>query len=350
MPSYVPILKWKMGERKALKHTALSDRQNMLPLIELLPDSSDDEVEFGEAAASRFSKEVADSWGPAPVFVDFSQLGLDGAAIGGLLQAGRTAGLALVPVVWLETPRKDLAAVAQEVRHDGRGACLRLDAEGALKVVRDGGLTRLAEALELSPSGIDVLLDLGSIDESEAAKAQLVASAILPTILQHGWRSVTFAASSFPPDLSGVGVGMSTIERAEWSAYKALLQVNSLGFGDYAVAYPEYAPAPYLGSAAVRYTIAEEWLIVRGRPLNRPGGFTQFHSLCAQLVADARYCGPNFSWGDGRIEECAQNVGGTGNLTTWRQVATNHHLAFVSRQVANLSGASSAHAPARVGP
>lgn len=141
----------------------------------------------------------------------------------------------------------------------------------------------------------------------------------------------------FHATLTGVGTGLSTITRAEWVAYKLLLSHAPAGralcFGDYAIAYPIYAPAPFLGSASIRYTITDDWLIVRGRSLKGPvhGGFGQFQQLCGQLVANPAYSGPTFSWGDEYIDQCGRGQVGTGNLTTWRSVGTNHHITFVAR-------------------
>lgn len=165
-----------------------------------------------------------------------------------------------------------------------------------------------------------------------------------------------FAASSFPATLAAAGTGLSTIVRAEWLAYQVLLANRPGGavvaFGDYAIAHPIYAPAPYLGSASVRYTIDSDWLIARGRTLKGPvhGGFAQFQGLCTQLVTTPVFAGASFSWGDAYIDQCSRGQVSTGNLTTWRGVGTNHHLTFVARQLASYRAPSNGHAPPNVGP
>lgn len=353
--SYVPILKWKTGERNALSKLVPADRDGLIPLAELLPD--DDNAEntvISQADAERFAEQVQKSWGSAPIFVDPVQLAATGTDYAELLHQGRLAGISLVPTVWLTTPNAVLQVLAPEVKQDGRGVCLRLDADAVSEHLNS--LAALGRdtmvMLGLGAGGIDLLLDWGSIDSADIGKTHLALSPLLPAIVHQGWRSVTFAASAFPRNLAEAGVGTSTIARAEWAAYSGLLLHAGIAFGDYAIAHPEYAPAPFLGSAAIRYTIQDEWLIVRGRLLTRPqyGGFSQFHSLCSQLVADRRFCGAGFSWGDDRILQCSRNQGGPGNLTTWRQVGTNHHLAFAVRQVANLPASSGLHAPPHVGP
>ncbi len=90
-------------------------------------------------------------------------------------------------------------------------------------------------------------------------------------------------------------------------------------------------------SASVRYTHDTYWLVPKGRNL-REYGFDQFHGVCRALVQRVEYAGPQFSWGDQYIDDCAAERVGPGNLTTWRKVGTSHHLAFVVRQLATEVG------------
>jgi hypothetical protein len=207
------------------------------------------------------------------------------------------------------------------------------------------------------PGQIDLLLDWEAITETAGPQTALAIAAIVPNLPSlAAWRSITFAASSFPNTLAAAGVGRATIARAEWEAYQLLLNTppggRLLSFGDYAIAYPIYESVPFPGSAAIRYTINDEWLIYRGRAVRGPrfGGFAQFHALCQQLLADPEYRGPAFSWGDGVIKLCAQQQSGPGNLTTWRSVGTNHHIALVGRQLSSHRAPSSGAVPPPVGP
>lgn len=151
------------------------------------------------------------------------------------------------------------------------------------------------------------------------------------------------------------GVGRSTIPRAEIEAFGILAATppgRSLAFGDYAIANPVYVPVNYTGSANIRYTITNEWLIYRGRTLKGPvyGGYNQFRVLAQQLSQDQAFCGAGFSWGDAEIVARGQGQNGPGNATTWRAVGTNHHITFVARELASWRVPSGGAAPQRVGP
>lgn len=58
------------------------------------------------------------------------------------------------------------------------------------------------------------------------------------------------------------------------------------------------------------------------------------HILCAQK----EFCGPTFSYGDGYIHRMGSQFSDTGSPETWLRAGVNHHLTFVTRQVATLCG------------
>jgi hypothetical protein len=136
------------------------------------------------------------------------------------------------------------------------------------------------------------------------------------------------------------------IPRYEWQLYKAL--VNALkkaslrlpAFGDYVINHPkllEIDPRIANPSATIRYTIDNSWYIVKGKNVrDKKFGFKQYRNLCRQVLASGYYCGLDFSWGDNYIQECASGTGKTGNLSTWRQVGTNHHIEKVTRDIASF--------------
>jgi hypothetical protein len=80
-------------------------------------------------------------------------------------------------------------------------------------------------------------------------------------------------------------------------------------------------------------------LIAKGKNV-RDYGFSQFRDLCRLILTSEEFEGSAYSLGDQYIEECASGAGSTGNLTTWRWVGTNHHLAKVVRDVSSLSATS----------
>ena len=87
-------------------------------------------------------------------------------------------------------------------------------------------------------------------------------------------------------------------------------------------------------NATIKFTIDDGWYIVKGNNV-KDYGFEQFHRLSEQVLASRHYPDSAFSWGKEYIRKCA-NGGKTGNLTTWRQVGTNHHIEKVTHDIASF--------------
>ena len=71
---YIPILRWKRGERIALRNLLPSDKINMTPLIELVPKDfkpkkQGDIVDTDKVLHDK-AEEISINWGPAPFFLD----------------------------------------------------------------------------------------------------------------------------------------------------------------------------------------------------------------------------------------------------------------------------------------
>lgn len=363
--TYMPILKWKRGELAALSHLLAQDRTSIIPMLELLDDTLDLEEEpaasGGPTPFDRAATQVKKAWGTTPFFIDPEELDIPAPPsphpVDNLFAACRQAGLAAIPVAALGSSSPYNQAAARIIAADHRGCALRLDVDDMVTPNVGASVQALLGVLGVGAGDVDLVLDWRAIDPGAGAATALAAAAVVSTLPQlAAWRSVVFTASSFPATLAAAGTGLSTIARAEWAAYKLLLTQRpggrAVAFGDYAIAYPIYSPAPFLGAASIRYTITDDWLIARGRSLKGPvhGGFAQFQALCTQVVAHPAFCGAAFSWGDGYIDQCGQGQVGTGNLTTWRSVGTNHHLTFVARQLASYRAPSNGIAPPSVGP
>lgn len=193
--------------------------------------------------------------------------------------------------------------------------------------------------LGVQPADVDLVVDLPSGD-APAVQA-LVASNLLRALpFQDDWRTLTASFSAFPAELSAVVALHSEqlLPRADAEAWTRLVTRVGQGrvptFGDYGADSPNFLdvdPRFLKMVANIRYTTQAAWLVLRGGLLTGAGapGFGQFHDLAARLRDRDEYRGPEFSRGDHIIYECAARRMGPGNATTWREVATSHHLTHV---------------------
>jgi hypothetical protein len=355
---YVPLLKGKTGEFDAIREMPLSKKATFTPLIDIpqmavesgeeTPISLDD---YLERKVSRLAKAWACE--DRPVFVDLFDTDPSARTNGGkhplvrFFELLRDAGVPAIPTTGLDRDVAHQDAVRQIVDIDKRGVCLRLLRDDlAAGFTLSSTLSDVLSQLNLERDQTDLLLDFRKIDADGAADvAATVAKAINSLAGIADWRSLIFSASSMPQSLTeDVKTGtVGEIERVEYRVWTDLvarrLRRTPL-FGDYGVVHPELTyidPKMVNASAAIKYTLSDRWLIVRGRSLRQsPQGFDQFYGLSRSLAKMKEFMGSGYSWGDEEIQKRADRKGTTGNLTTWVAVATNHHLTFVASQVAGI--------------
>ena len=356
---YVPILKGREGEYTALQTLAPSTRQALTPLIEIPPIPWDFVEERPAKTVDQHLKKVGQkidrAWGAETLlFVDLlwipdSEHLADGShPLAYVFQSLRTRHVEAIPVVGLLRSDEYLQTCQTILDEDGRGVCIRIQREDFADFDDIGdAVDHVLDAVGAKPQSADLIFDLRALPPEGP---NLPVDAVIEFVnrLPHlsAWRTFTLAATSFPPNLTGLPPsGISFIPRLEWTLWSELLgqehRIPRLpAFGDYAISHPEPAevdPRVMRPSASIRYTCDASWLILKARNL-RDHGYEQFHNVCRVLVQRPEFCGPQFSWGDQYIDDCAAERVGTGNLTTWRKVGTSHHLAFVVHQLANEVG------------
>lgn len=350
---YVPILKGKEGEYGAMKALTDDVKTVTMPLVEVPAIPRDWErdrpAKTLEAHVAGVADRLRDAWGDSAMFLDFPWFDdenfADGApAMDHVLKRCRDHELQIVPVLYRTSSGGHIDAAISHHSKSGGGVCLRLiPADFSYDVEIEQEIDALIGRLGVMPAQTDIVVDLDRITDPDTAL--LVVRSIrssLPFIAD--WRRVVLAASSFPQDLSDVNAAsISEIPRVEWQLWERVrrrpdrsLRTDVI-YADYAIAHPEpkeMDPRMMRMSASIRYTTPTNWLIFKGRNV-RQWGYEQFYELCEDLVAHPEFCGTDYSWGDQHISLCAQRETGTGNATTWRKVATNHHVTLVARQLAN---------------
>lgn len=352
---YVPILKGRDGEYGALGSMTPEEKRQITPLIEIPPIPWDHTNDVPEKTIdkhlAKVDRKLEKSWGiDQAFFIDLMRIGeqermADGThPLAHLFNRTRLRTLKAIPVTGLIRNDEYQASCREIVKEDRRGICLRLqrddfDEQESIETA----ITKLLAFLHVSPADADLLLDLGSLHTLSPEEPSLdVTSQVNSIPFIKKWRSFVIAATGFPVDLMGLPPSeISTVRRLEWPLWCGVAADSRIPrtptFGDYAIAHPqpsEVDPRVMRPSASIRYTTEDVWLILKGRNL-RSHGYKQFHDVSKTLVKNPAYSGPQFSWGDRYINDCANRLVSTGNLTTWRRVGTSHHIAFVTQQIAN---------------
>ena len=85
----------------------------------------------------------------------------------------------------------------------------------------------------------------------------------------------------------------------------------------------------------IRYTIDDAWVIARAKGAPR-GSNHSYPGLCGLVTVSGFYLGRGYSAGSEYIDDCRTGVASRGNATTWKWVATNHHITKVLDDLARL--------------
>lgn len=356
---YVPILKGKLGEYGALETLEPLPKSRLTPLIELWPIPWDFEAERPAKSIDTHLKKVAQSakkhWGTErPLFLDLlyiasSEVMKDGRhPLNYVFDEARGHGVQLIPTTGINRDTSYQEAVRDTITVDGRGVCIRLENDDFEDIAElNGELSKLLKFFQLSPAETDLVMDFKELSEGQTSPIIIAVRSILNSLLDvNDWRTITFTGTGFPENLSQLSSSrINRRPRTEWVIWTALANNRNRiprlpTFGDYAIAHPEPVevdPRLMRMSANLRYTTSNDWIILKGRNV-RDYGYEQFNGLCRILTQLPEYSGPSLSWGDNYIRNCASDIEGPGSATTWRKVGTNHHLTFVTEQLASLPG------------
>lgn len=343
--TYFPVLKGKAGELQALNHAPATARQAMIPILDLPIDDDSDQSEIATAVA-KFATNVCSSY-DATNFVIVDASVTDGISISGHsaledLHARLRADTAAVPVVTTGSSAGFLAAASAVAAIDGNGVCIRLggpDFENTGALSSD--IQSIVATLNLPPSKIDLVLDLGYVDGNSAtAYAGFIPLLIgsLPDV--HDWRSLVVASGAFPQSLSSLKpYTPQKLKRHDADLWGRIIRAQPVRipqYGDYATSHPTPGTTVgYRSAPNIRYTTDGEWYVVK-TDMDRAVGNRTIFKIADQLRGETPSVleRADFSWGDGELHRCADSTGGPGGGKEWKAWATSHHLATVITNLA----------------
>lgn len=350
---YVPILKWKKGERIALRHLSTDLKSRLTPLIEIAPIDWDYNEECPSKTLSKhlenIGEQLLESWGAEPpVFIDLSLLEPSDQMDDGIhpltfiRQQAMTKKIKIIPVTGANRDDEYQREVNKANKEDAFGICFRITDDDLDDI--EYVLGKLLNSFDVHPEQVDLLIDFDYIPPEDAKKIYISIKSVLNSIPEvDKWRTLTLAGTSFPENLGGFeSFSTEEIPRIEWLIWKTLISKKDVKrpptFGDYGISNPkltEIDPRLMRGTANIRYTLNESWLILKGGQI-KLHGWEQIYYLAEQLVNDKRYFGQTHCYGDAYIFESLAKKERLGGYEVWRRIGTNHHLTLVINQIASF--------------
>lgn len=354
---YVPIMKGKLGEFKALGELDDHIKDAIEPLIEVPPipwDFEEDEPDKTiEQHLSRFVPNLEKYWGENRLaFIDLNFIPpkerMDNGEhpLKSIFDAARAKALSLIPVVGLERDTDYIEIVKNILKQDGRGVCIRIETTDIDDENMEDSLTDLINKIGVSITETDIVVDLKVIQKDQIGLLTRSVRDVIRSLPKlEEWRSIALVATAFPQTMSGFEPNsISLTSRVEWQLWTNLFHnaakiIRMPDFGDYTIVHPELLdidPRIMQLGAKIKYTFDNDWIIVKGTSIRR-GGPEQTAELCRVLIGLSQFCGAEFSWGDRYIQGCAEGTESYGNQTTWVTVGVNHHITYVVNQLQTYS-------------
>ncbi|GAB3490383.1 hypothetical protein GCM10027399_07460 [Curvibacter fontanus] len=340
---YLPILKWKQGERIALQHLTSAQWDALVPLIELPPIVATPDAAGLRAVLPAYLAKLASEL--KKTFPEGATFAIDVRYVAPaykrqvqLLQVictqlAKLSERKIIPVITqsmlIQQPQDlgDLKTFPEVVLRIITGFTQADTIDEMVKLLAKEGLTR---------SRLHLLIDQFSIvNEASAARVALV-KPYLDAALAVNVASTTLAGGAFPINLMGMGQGVKDLPRVEWQIWKILrkdAKYKMIRYSDYTVSNP--APVPDMDpkmvnpSVAIRYAADGFWRLFKAGGFKK-GKPNQYKNLCLLLLGDAIYSGAAFSFGDACYDKAANAKLGNGNPSSWRRDATSHHLVLTA--------------------
>lgn len=361
--SYLAIVKWKAGERRALESLWPSRRRSMIPLFEMPPagdfDHEEQRVLSPTEHIKSFGRRLHDSWGHSLAFIDakavdndIHKADLSAHPLTELLERARLAKALACPATSLKHSPEYQNAVQRFVSRDSHlPIAIRVNPLDDMESETfSEDLQRLLDQLGCAPERVALVLDFASLGALKPAEVEgfveTVIERIFDAIALGPWLKVITAFTSFPAELKMKANTVETFPRTDWIAYRLLLERQPslrsvIAFGDYAIDCAPFAKSsgPISPSAQLRLTSGDDYLVVKGEQAKQPIGYGAIRPVADILSRRDEFAGPTICDGDAWVARLARDPkAGTGNASTWRWAGTDHHFAQVLNDLAALTG------------
>lgn len=335
---FVPILRWKTGEKECLEKLSPQVAESIIPFVEvpILSDSNSD-----ESAQKKYTKLINsfyEVWKGKPFYLYLTEEWYQD--IDSPDQVYELYNEFYNSIDYASAiPSFD---VSDEINisnfhKNSNGICLRISGNNFESI--GNTLDSYINSAWINPQSTDLLFDLKYIDEDIYPKKAALTTALSDILNISEFRRVIISSCSFPKDISKVqGNVVNEFTRLEIKIHDIALKLQKTFSFNYI--YSDYG-SNNLNEAAfivgmipnfkIKYTTYDKYLVVKGLSLKRGGlDLVNVANSCKLLVDHPSFSGRDFSYGDEIIYDTANgNNAKSGNLTKWVGYSLNHHITLI---------------------
>lgn len=337
---YVPILKWKAGEKSCLENLSSTAINSIIPFIEVSTPSDSDKEETAEKKMNKLLTSFNSCWEEKPFYFhltnDWYENIDDISQISNIYESlyHRINHPNAIPAFDIsdEINISNLSNLG-----DTNGVCL---------YITISNFEQLSDILNayimnswIIPENTDLLIDLKYID-NETYPLRAALTTVLSDITNiSSYRRIIISSCSFPKNLSKLQSNIvNEFPRLELSIHHICQKLQKTFSFNYI--YSDYGPANLNDSGFVigmipnfkiKYSTVDKYLVVKGLSIKRGGlELPNVSPCCKLLMTHPSYSGEDFSYGDKIIYSTANGTNPKpGNLTNWVCYSFNHHIELI---------------------
>lgn len=331
---YVPVLKWKAGEKESIIQLFSDHKNRIMPLIELVDSVN----------ANNLLIEL-DSIFTKPILVD-NLFFIDSKYefYKELVAADRSNNI--VPVFYIDDLFDNPSVI-----NEFNSVAIRLPVP---EPIDSPSYKKFFDILfKVSKSKINLVLDLLFVKDIQTATLKYTAlQATLSQLYKYteNISNIIISSTSFPEDLSNLEAGGEVkYKRYEFMIFNKIKDLvesedlkSKLIYSDYGVnkfteTSIDFSKLQYGVLPKIKYTTNEFYYVQKAEKdrLNNVYTISVF-DMAKKIVKSSFFYGKNFSYGDSEIFERAEGTTkGPGGNTNWVTYTTTHHIAVILSQLSN---------------
>jgi hypothetical protein len=183
---------------------------------------------------------------------------------------------------------------------------------------------------------IELIFDLRETPNKQTQALIDYITNVISSLSAQGYSRITLVSGAYPININ---VGQNRLPRNDrilWEIINSKLENHSLGYGDYTVVSPAWEEGPTIrrGKAAIRYTLNNEWLVIKGNDATKNESIRLSKILLTLYKKDVKE--KEYSFGDtliaNRADDTLTLTEKKGGAETHLLEGVNHHITFVVKE------------------
>ncbi|MFF4508392.1 hypothetical protein [Streptomyces sp. NPDC001401] len=342
---YVPALPVKRGDVQGFVDVAADLAARMAPLwtVPVINLRTGEAVSVRERVKhlQKAAKQLRQASSSGHSWIDTRHVEEDPKMVGDALWGEFGLFTTAAPVTGPERPPAQQALAQELADACGNGLGLRLDLAGMPVAEAAERVRELAKRSTVAVEAMDLLLDLGAIDNAAKA-AEYGAHAVAELGRLRPWRSVVLLAGAFPASLQQlVRDQVTRLPRHEIPVWRAVRENAGLDerlvYGDYSVVHPgkpaQTTTGPVTILGRVLHSAPQDFLVVKGRNM-AVYGTAQMPALASRITSAPAFRGRGFGEGERYLADCVAGQESPGLPERWIRAGHTQHLTQTVEQVA----------------